>query len=137
MIDKNLHLFATGFYSRDSVMISWEKLQTNISLWKIQSKSLEKFKHGYGTHKFVTYRILCCAALVYNSFFFSEQLFYRNYLTLDSHTNDISWTLSRKIFPPPPLTLTCHCLHLLIVLSSLFCHKYLLICGRFFVPTFP
>ena len=80
-----------------------------------------------------------CVALVYNSYiyFLSEHLFYRNYLTLDSHTNDIPWTLSQKCFPPPPWTPTCHCLHLLIVLSSLFCRKYLLICGGFFVPTFP
>ena len=30
-------------------------------------------------------RILKSEALVYKSFFFSEQLFYRNYSTLDSH----------------------------------------------------
>ena len=32
---------------------------------------------------------------------------------------------------------TYHCLHLLIVLSSLVCRKYFLIYGGYFVPTFP
>ena len=34
-------------------------------------------------------KILRSEALVYNSYFFSEQLFYGNYLTLDSHTNTV------------------------------------------------
>ena len=34
-------------------------------------------------------RILRNEALVYNSFFFSEQAFYGNYSTLDSHTNTV------------------------------------------------
>ena len=35
-------------------------------------------------------KILCCVALVYNSYFFSEQAFSRgNYSTLDSHTNAV------------------------------------------------
>ena len=33
--------------------------------------------------------ILCFVALVYNSFFFSEQPLYANYLTLDSHINTV------------------------------------------------
>ena len=45
----------------------------------------------------------------------------------------ISW----KFFSPPPRTPTCHCLHILMVLSSLICRKCLLICGGFFVPIFP
>ena len=34
-------------------------------------------------------RFLRSEALVYNSFFFSEQPFYGNYLTLDSHANTV------------------------------------------------
>ena len=34
-------------------------------------------------------RILRSEALVYKSFFFSEELFYGNYSTLDSHTNTV------------------------------------------------
>ena len=45
--------------------------------------------------------------------------------------------LVAKFFPPPPRTPTCHCLHILMVLSSLICRKCLLICGGFFAPIFP
>ena len=38
--------------------------------------------------------------------------------------------------PPPPQSPTCHRLHLLILLSSLVCRKYLLICGGFLSPPF-
>ena len=51
-------------------------------------------------------------------------------------TSDIPLTLSWKFFPPPPQSPTCHRLHLLIVLSSLVCRKYLLICGGFLSPPF-
>ena len=51
-------------------------------------------------------------------------------------TSDIPLTLSWKFFPPPPQSPTCHRLHLLIVLSSLVCHKYLLICRGFLSPPF-
>ena len=47
---------------------------------------------------------------------------------------DISSTLSWKFFPPPSRISTCHCFHLVIVLSSLVSRKYLLI---FLVPSFP
>ena len=53
--------------------------------------------------KFVS-RILCCTALVYNSFFFSEQPFYGNYLTLDSHTNKVIFhavSYSSRWLPKP------------------------------------
>ena len=36
--------------------------------------------------------MLCCVALVYNSYFFLEQPFYRNYPSLDSHTNTANFS---------------------------------------------
>ena len=51
---------------------------------------------------------------------------------LSSACTDTPLTLSWICFSPPPWTPTCHCLHLLIVLSSLFA-----ILWRIFVPTFP
>ena len=35
-------------------------------------------------------RIVRSEVLVYNSYFFSEQPFYGNYFTLDSHTNTVT-----------------------------------------------
>ena len=64
------------------------KLQTNI--WKIQRKPLEKFKHRYAPQFFWDNPLLCSFSL--QLIFCSEQLFYGNYWTLDSHTNTVvSW----------------------------------------------
>ena len=62
--------------------------------------------------------------------------FARPFQLLPSACTDIPFTLSWKFFPPPPQSPTCHRLHLLIVLSSLVCRKYLLICGGFLSPPF-
>ena len=64
-----------------SVKISWEKLQTNI--WKIWSKLLEKFKHSNSSQNLLLKPLLCTFSLKF--IFFSEQSFYGNYSTLDSH----------------------------------------------------
>ena len=61
------------------------KLQTNI--WKIYSKPLEKFKHRYAPKMFSDNPLLCSFSL--QLIFFSEQPFYGNYSTLDSHTNTV------------------------------------------------
>ena len=62
--------------------------------------------------------------------------FARPFQLLPSACTDIPLTLSWKFFPPPPQSPTCHRLHLLIVLSTLVCRKYLLICGGFLSPPF-
>ena len=62
--------------------------------------------------------------------------FARPFQLLPSACADIPLTLSWNFFPPPPQSPTCHRLHLLIVLSSLVCRKYSLICGRFLSPPF-
>ena len=68
-----------------------EKLQTKI--WKILSKPLEKFKHKYAPKIFWYNPLFCSFSL--QVIFFSELPFYRNYSTLDSHTNTaISHTLA-------------------------------------------
>ena len=58
----------------------------------------------------------------------------RPFQLLPPACTDISSTPSWKFFPPPSRISTCHCFHLVIVLSSLVSRKYLLI---FFVHTFP
>ena len=63
-------------------------------------KSRENYRQIYGKPKASFWRnlstdrppqffrtILCFVAIVYNCFFFSEQPFYENYSTLDSHAN--------------------------------------------------
>ena len=73
------------FSIRLSVRKSREKLETNV--WKIQSKSLQKFIHRYAPQIFQHNPLFC--SLVYKSYFFSKQLFYGNYSTLHSHTNTV------------------------------------------------
>ena len=63
-----------------SVRKSREKLKTNV--WKIETK------HAGTPQNFLS-TILCFVALVYESFFFSEQPFYGNYSTLNSHTHTV------------------------------------------------
>ena len=47
---------------------------------------------GHVTPSIFFRRILRSDVLVYNSFFFSEQPFYGNYSTLDSHTNTVNFS---------------------------------------------
>ena len=75
-----------------SVRKSREKLQTNV--WKIYSKPLKKFKHTGTPQKIFKYNPLFCSFSL-QVIFFSEQPFYGNHSTLDSHTNTvISHTLA-------------------------------------------
>ena len=51
-----------------------------------KSKASDRTNLCTGAAPLIVSTILCCEALVYNSFFFSEQPFYENYPALDSHT---------------------------------------------------
>ena len=69
-----------------SVRKSREKLQTNV--WKIYSKPLKKFKHTGTPQKIFKYNPLFCSFSL-QVIFFSEQPFYGNYSTIDSHINSV------------------------------------------------